>query len=76
MNDEQKEMMSAHDALDDGVYLVAIFDKETLKQQAVFTTFAKAKEWIDTFPHNLSCLCAPFVLDAPELGNSHKKDMQ
>ncbi len=67
--------MAGHDALENGVYLVQIFLKGEFKAQAIFSHSEKAREWMFTFPHDHDCLCAPFILDAPEVGEVKKEDM-
>lgn len=71
----QEEMITAHDGLEDGVYLVMVFDGG-LKQHGIFTKFENAKAWMGTFPSSYNCLCAPFVLDNPDYGNVKKEEMQ
>ena len=72
----KEEMIEAHDALDGGVYIVMVFENGALNRHAVFSTMEKAKNWMDSHPGNISCLCAPFVIDNPEYGNIPKNEMQ
>lgn len=74
--EEYSEMMAAHDALDDGVYLVEVFDKEKFIQHGIFDHSQKAREWMHSLPNEYTCLCAPFVLNAPNYGNVKKEDLQ
>lgn len=62
-----KEQIAAHDAKEDGVYLVQVFEKEKFIQHAIFSEFEKAKAWIDTLPTKYTVMCAPFLLDKPDL---------
>lgn len=62
---EQK--IAAHDALAGGVFLVAVYNKEAFVQHAIFSEFAKAKEWMHSLPSHLTCMCAPFVVDVPDV---------
>ncbi len=76
MVDEYSEMMAAHDALEDGVYLVEVFDKEKFLQHGIFSDSTKAREWMHSLPSEFKCICAPFILDNPECGNVKKSEMQ
>ncbi len=69
-------MIAAHDALDSGVYIVETWVDGSLGQHGVFTTSEKAIAWMETLPGDVKCICAPFVLDHPEFGNTPKEEMQ
>ncbi len=73
---EYSDMMAEHDAREGGVYLVEVFDKEKFIQHGIFSNSEKAREWIHALPNHLTCICAPFVLDHPDLGTVKKEDMQ
>lgn len=74
--DEYEEMMAAHDALEDGVYLVEVFNKEQFIQHGIFSNSKKAQEWMRSLPNEYTCMCAPFILDNPDYGNVKKSEMQ
>lgn len=73
---EFTDMMAEHDAREDGVYLVEVFLKEEFIKHGLFSQSAKAQDWMRSLPNEYTCLCAPFVLDAPDLGNVDKEKMQ
>lgn len=71
---DAQTMMHAHDALESGVYLVEVWHGNKILLHAVFSTVAKAQEWMDTLLDEYQCLCAPFVVDMPDYGNVPKKE--
>lgn len=74
MDDEQYTFYATHDAHPDGVYLVEVFAGEKFVQHGIFREFEKASEWMKSLPSEYACLCAPFVLNEPEFGNTPSKE--
>ncbi len=71
-----EEDIENHDAKEDGVYLVQVFEKDKFIKHAIFSVFEKAKIWINDLPREFTCICAPFILDEPEAGDRKKDDLQ
>ncbi len=71
-----EEDIETHDAKEDGVYLVQVFEREVFIKHAIFSVFEKAKAWIHELPREYTCMCAPFILDQPEAGDRQKEDLQ
>lgn len=67
--------IATHDAKEDGVYLVQVFEKEKFIKHAIFSVFEKAKAWIYELPREYTCQCAPFILDNPEAGERKEEDL-
>lgn len=67
-------LMAVHDARDDGVYLVEVWDDTGGYRHGIFTTSALARTWMETLPASWRMACAPFILDMPEHGNVPVKE--
>ncbi len=74
--DDYQEMMKEHDAREDGVYLVEVFDKDVFIQHGIFNNSALAQTWMRSLPNKYTCMCAPFIMNQPDVGSVEKKDMQ
>lgn len=65
--ENMRAKLDAQDNLAGGVYLVMVHDRNVFKQHAIFSTFERARSWMSELPNHLTCFCAPFVIDVPDI---------